>query len=157
MGARAWGYRSTLHLLIASVTQRRVSLGAISELISAQEPDLDRPLGIGEGVRRELAPAVLAAELLALADPPAISTRRHSQHQRSLARPAAGNSQSEEYLDPDMRVPGPNGLVPVAVDWALVDGWRDAVSRLRDDASAELAPTLTHSSVSACAGTRQVG
>src|SRR5215472_9406163 len=136
MGARAWGYRSTLHLLIASVTQRRVGLGAISELISAQEPGLDRPLGIGEGVRRELAPAVLAAELLALADPPAISTRAILSISDVLPAPLLAKATSEEYLDPDIRVPGPNGLVPVAVDWALVNGWRDAVSRLRDDASA---------------------
>ena len=60
-----------------------------------------------------------------------------------LPAPLLAKATSEEYLDPDMRVPGPNGgLEPVQVDWALVNGWRDAVSRL--DAS------KNHSRMTAC-------
>jgi len=60
-----------------------------------------------------------------------------------LPSPLLARYQAEEPLGTDVCVPGPSdgqvpNLVPVAVDWALVNEWRDAASRLQDSADAEL-------------------
>ena len=55
-----------------------------------------------------------------------------------LPGPLLSRHQAEEYLDSDVKLPGPNGLAPVAVDWELVNAFRDACSRLKKNADAEL-------------------
>ena len=52
----------------------------------------------------------------------------------ALPAPLLAHYQAEESLDPDVQF----GPEPVAVDWALINAWRDAVGRLRDDASTAL-------------------
>jgi hypothetical protein len=79
---------------------------------------------------------------------------------RDVLTPAlSSRAQADEYLDTDSRIPSGDGdLVPVAVDWQLVNGWRDVISRLRDDAIERAARGgIMTVPASACAGTRPVG